>query len=274
MRYKLFACDLDGTLLNDNKKISQKNLEYIKRAKTAGVRVVITTGRSYIKAQEFIKTVNVPDPAITFTGAVIYQNEKILRETTLDAALVHDILKHLKKTGYNPIVYPADNNKYYENLGGHDDKYYDFSRGFDGKLIQVDNLLKRQWERVIRISVIADARDVPILHRNVRERFGNQVTAVDTYFAEWDIYIFEILDQRSSKSKALEFLCAHYDIARKDVIACGDNNNDIDMIRWAGFGVSMKNGMRDLLKEADYVTERDNNSDGVAEIIERFILNS
>jgi Cof subfamily protein (haloacid dehalogenase superfamily) len=274
MKYKLFACDLDGTLLNDKKKISKKNLEYIRRAKTAGVRVVITTGRSYIKAQEFIKAVNVSDPAITFTGAVIYQDEKILRETTLDAALVLDILKHLKIIGYDPIVYPADNNKYYERLGEKDAKYSDFSRGFDGKLIRVDNLLERQWERVIRISVIADARDVPILHQQIRERFGDLVTTVDTYFTDWNIYIFEVLDKRSSKSKALEFLCTYYDIARKDVISCGDNNNDIDMIRWAGFGVSMKNGMRDLLKEADYVTERDNNNDGVAEIIERFILNS
>jgi Cof subfamily protein (haloacid dehalogenase superfamily) len=274
MKYKLFACDLDGTLLNDKKEISKTNLEYIKKAKKAGVRVVITTGRSYAKALDFIRTVNVPDPAITFTGAVIYKDGQVLRETTLKTVLVYDILKHLKQIGYNPIVYPADNNKYYESLGGTDAKYYHFSRGFDGSLIKVDNLTERIWERVIRVSVIGNAKDMPILHQKVRERFGDLVTTVDTYFAEWDIFIFEILDHRSSKSKALEFLCNLYEIDREEVIACGDNNNDIDMIRWAGFGISMRNGMTGLLREADYVTERDNNNDGIAEIIERFILNS
>ncbi|UCB45188.1 MAG: HAD family phosphatase [Spirochaetota bacterium] len=274
MKYKLFACDLDGTLLDDKKKISKKNLQYIKKANQAGVRVVITTGRSYNKTMEFIKTVDVPDPAVTFTGAVIYQNGKVLRETTLKPDLVYDILIHLKNIGYNPIVYPADNNKYYESLGGKGTEYYRFSRGFDGSLIHVKNLTEKQWERVIRVSVIGNVQDMLILHRKVRERFGDKVTTVDTYFKEWNVCIFEVLDHRCSKSKALEFLCNIYEIGREEVIACGDNNNDIDMIRWAGFGVSMKNGMKDLLNEADYVTERDNNNNGIAEIIEKFMLNS
>ena len=82
------------------------------------------------------------------------------------------------------------------------------------------------------------------------------------------------MDYRSSKSKALEFLCNLYEIEREQVVACGDNNNDIDMIRWAGLGISMKNGMKGLLREADYVTEMDNNNNGIAEIIDKFMLNS
>lgn len=272
MRYRLFACDLDGTLLNDRGTISKTNLEYIRRAKQCGVAVVITTGRSYAKAKAYISEVDTGDPAVVFTGAVIYHNGQILRAATLNGELIHDIIKLLKDMDYPPIIYPTDNNKYYESFGSYQDDYLSFSQGFDGKLIKVDDILKRRWEDVIRVSVIGGEHDMQLLHKEVKRRFGSSVTAVDTYFKKSGFSIFEVLDHSSSKSKALEFICRRFNIRQEEVVACGDNNNDIDMIRWAGLGISMKNGLDDLVRAADYVTIRDNNEDGVAEILEKFIL--
>ena len=63
-----------------------------------------------------------------------------------------------------------------------------------------------------------------------------------------------------------------YGISQREVVAVGDNNNDLDMISWAGLGIAMKNGLDAALREADYVTQKTNNEDGVAEVIEKFIL--
>ena len=63
-----------------------------------------------------------------------------------------------------------------------------------------------------------------------------------------------------------------YGIDSSEVIAVGDNNNDLDMIRWAGLGAVMKNGLAGVLREADYITEKSNNENGVSEVIETFIL--
>lgn len=272
MRYRMFACDLDGTLLNDRGTISKKNLEYIHRVKSRDVPVVITTGRSYAKAKAYIREVGTGDPAVVFTGAVIYQNDEILRVSALKGELIYDIIRLLKDMDYSPIVYPKDNNKYYESFGSYHKEYLSFSKGFDGKLIKVDNLMKQQWDDILRISIIGSEHDMKLLHQEVKRRFGRKVTAVDTYFKQSGFSIFEVLDSSSSKSQALEFLCHRFKIRREEVIACGDNNNDIDMIRWAGLGVCMKNGLDDLVRVADYVTLRDNNEDGVAEMLEKFIL--
>jgi Cof subfamily protein (haloacid dehalogenase superfamily) len=274
MKYRMFACDLDGTLLNDGAQISKNNLEHIRYAKQSGVPVVITTGRSYAKAKKYIGEIDTGDPAVVFTGAAIYQDDKILRVTPLKNELIHDVLKLLKDMDYSPIVYPADNNKYYESFGSYREEYSSFSKSFDGSLIKVDNLMKRPWENVIRISVIGSEYDMQLLHRVTKQRFGGSVTSVDTYFPAAGVSIFEVLDSSSSKSKALDFLCRRLNISQEEVIACGDNNNDIDMLRWAGLGICMKNGMRDAVRTADYVTHHDNNDDGVSEAIEKFILNS
>ena len=272
MNYRMLACDLDGTLLNDGGQISRNNLQHIKEAKQKGVYVIITTGRSFAKAKQYIKEIDTGDPAVVFTGAVIYQDNRVIRAATLDNEIIHDVITLFKDLDYSPIVYPSDNNKYYEAFGSYREEYVSFSKGFDGKLIKVPDLLARPWEDVIRISVIGSEHDMRLLHQVTKQRFGSRVTSVDTYFPAANISIFEVLDRSSSKSQALEYLCRTLDIGREEVVACGDNNNDIDMIRWAGPGVCMKNGMRDAVRLADYVTTRDNNEDGVSEVIEKFIL--
>ncbi|MBN2322537.1 MAG: HAD family phosphatase [Spirochaetes bacterium] len=272
MKYRLFACDLDGTLLDDEKRISEANLERIRQAKNRGVSVVITTGRSYTKAKQYITETGGKDPAIVFTGAVVYQEDRIIRARTLSRDIVVDIIRLFNELDYPPIVYPTDNKKYYESFGRYQEEYLRFSSGFDGSLVQVDDLKGRIWEDVIRVSVIGNEYDMSLLHREIKHRFGSSVTAVDTFFKEAGISIFEVLDKESSKSGALEFLCDRLDIKREEVIACGDNNNDIDMLRWAGLGVCMKNGMEEAVRIADYVTSRDNNEDGVAEALEKFVL--
>ena len=272
MKYRLFACDLDGTLLDDDKRISATNLESIRQARERGVSVVITTGRSHTKAQNYILEAGGTDPAIVFTGAVVYQGGGVIREKTLERDIVGDIIRLLKELDYPPVIYPADNNKYYESFGRYQEEYQSFSSGFDGSLIRVNDLEKRSFEDVIRISVIGNEYDMSLLHREIKHRFGSSVNSVDTYFKETGVSIFEVLDAESSKSQALEFLCDRLDIEREEVIACGDNNNDIDMLRWAGLGVCMKNGMEEAIRVADYVTSRSNNEDGVSEALEKFVL--
>ncbi len=272
MKYKLLALDLDGTLLNDNGEISSENLSSIEKAGTTGTKVIITTGRSYPSAKKFIYQVNSPDPAITYTGAVIQSHEKIIRRVTIDNELIGSLLKTLKDAGYSPIIYLTDDNKYFETLGQFKDGFLQFSAGTESNLIKINNLNERSWEVVIRISVAAGEADIPILHSAIRKKYGRAIKTVDTYFPCWNFYLFEILDKSCSKSMALDFICSMYGIDSSEVITVGDNNNDLDMIRWAGLGAVMKNGLADVLSEADYITEKNNNENGVSEVIEKFLL--
>ena len=272
MNFKLLALDLDGTLLNDNCEISTENLSSIGKAIGAGIKVIITTGRSYPSAKKYINQVNSPDPAVTYTGAVIQIHEKIIRRITINNELTHDLLNTIRAIGYSPIIYLTDNNKYYEHLGHFKNSFLQFSAGTESSLIKTVDLFEKNWRDVIRISVAGGKGDVPLLHSSIKEKYGSKVKTVDTYFPTWNFYLFEILDKCCSKSIALSFICDMYGIASSEVITIGDNNNDLDMIRWAGLGAVMKNGLESVLSEADYVTEKNNNENGVSEVIEKFIL--
>lgn len=272
MQYKLLALDLDGTFLNDTESISHSNLASVQKASKEGVKIIITTGRSYNSAKRFIRMVNVPDPTITFNGAVIINSGEVLRKITLHNELIQDLIKLLKDMDYCPIVYTADGQKYYETFGKYTEDFLSFSKGFEKELKKLPHLLDRKWDNVIRLSVIAGKYDVPLLHAELKKRFGQTIRTIDTFFSGWNFWIFEILDKLCSKSNGLQFLCEKYGFSRKEVIAVGDNNNDLDMINWAGLGVAMRNGMDSVLREADYVTEYTNNEDGVTEVIQKFIL--
>ncbi len=136
----------------------------------------------------------------------------------------------------------------------------------------MDDLTARKWDGVLRVSVIAGAEHIPALHLAAAQRMSARVRTVDTFFPDWNFWIFEVLDASCSKSNALAFLCESFGIGREEVMAIGDN--DIDMLSWAGFGVAMQNALLRVKEAAAWVTEKSNDGDGVAEVIERFILHA
>ncbi len=173
-----------------------------------------------------------------------------------------------------PVVYTLDEKRYYENLGAKTKTFFEFSKGIQRETIHLDNLLEQEWKKVIRISVITDEDTLKLLDQEFSKKFGQSVKTVQTFFPDWDFWIFEILDHKCSKANGLNFICSRYGIEQNEVIAIGDNRNDIEMITWAGLGVAMKNSLPDVTKWADYITEKSNNENGVAEVIERYIFSS
>ena len=272
MKYKLLALDLDGTLLNDSGEISKNNSLFIKKAKEKGLKIILTTGRSYPSAKKYIDHLNIDDPVITYNGALIQKGKETLKKIVIEDKIIRDILPFLKGLDFAPIVYPDDNLKYYENLGNFSEDFYNTTKSFEKELIKVSNITKVNWRNVLRISIVVEEPDIALLHSEVKREFGGAVRTVDTYFAIWGFWIFEILALESSKANALDFICKQYDINSYEAIAVGDNNNDLDMINWAGLGIAMKNGLKNIFREADYVTEKSNNEDAIAEIIKKFIL--
>jgi len=272
-RYKLLALDLDGTLLNSSEEISDTNLLSLSSARQEGVKVIITTGRSTPSAIKFIQKVNIPDPSITYNGAVIHNGGKVLRALTLEADVVYETIRLLKKMHFTPILYGANDQRYFEDIMKHRDGFYWLSQGFEKKNVKVENLLENRREDIVRISLFIDESDIPVLEAGLGKVFNDTFRTTQTFFPDLNFWIYEILDTSSSKSKGLHYLCKLYGIHREEVIAVGDNRNDLDMLRWAGLGVAMKNGLPDIFEYADYITEKDNNEDGVAEVIQKFIKN-
>lgn len=272
-KYRILAVDLDGTLLNNEEDISDKNAEAVFRAKEAGTIVVITTGRSISSAMKFIKRLHSCGPCITYNGAVIRNGEHTLRELLLEEGVVKELVTGLKGLGQNPILYTLDDMRFYDELGDQTENFFNFSRGLEDRIIRVKDLSSRRWRGIIRISIFTDEKKISILEKEISSRYGRIVRSTRTYFPVWDFWIYEILNPEATKSSGLAYICNLHGIRREEVIAVGDNLNDLDMLEWAGLGVAMKNALPDVIERADYVTSRSNDEDGVAEVIEKFILN-
>lgn len=271
-KYKLLALDLDGTLLNSDEEISDETLLSLHRAKEKGVKVIITTGRSTSSARRFIDLVNIPDPCITYNGAIISNAHRIFRSITIDEESVAETVLLLKQKGYTPVLYGADDMRYLEHIEKHRDGFYSLSKGIEDRIVHVPDFMKKRWREIIRISVFADEDDIPGLNSVLEGHRGKRIRTTETYFPDLNFWIYEILDSRCSKSNALQYLCTEFGIESEDVIAVGDNRNDLDMIEWAGLGIAMRNSLPDVMDCADYVTRKNNDEGGVSEVIHSFIL--
>ena len=271
--YKLIAIDLDGTLLNNNKEISQRNMQAIALAKNKGVRVIVCSGRVYMGARLFAKQLELTDPIIACNGAKISQNkdgkELFAQHICKEACLEIIDLCHKHNVYYH--IY-ADDIMLSEKMEFATLKYYERNKQLmpeDRVEIEIVADMKRKiltmQQNVLKFVIISQNDDVLAKIR----REAHLISQVDVMSSNYDN--FEIVDKGVSKGEALKFLSKELGIAPEEMIAIGDNENDISMLKYAGLGIAMDNGEQCAKDIAQYITAT-NEEDGVALAIEKFIL--
>ena len=264
MAIKLLATDLDDTLLNDQFMVSQQNKEAIFKAVEQGVIVTIATGRMFSSALPFAKQLGINVPIITYNGALVkYCNTgEVLFEQPIDPEVVGEILELFREKNWyihlyvNDILYVKEHCEKaqgYEKLAGIKaevvgDKIYDFREG------------------ILKMLAIAEPEQMKEVAKTVQTTFKGRVFAPQSK----ENYL-EIVDPNINKAIALDFLAKKLNVRQEEVMAIGDSNNDLDMIKYAGFGVEMGNAFETVKAVADVVT-CSNEESGVAAAIEKFIL--
>lgn len=268
--YKLIVCDMDETLLADSKKITEKTVEAIRRAVRKGVKFAPNTGRGFASVQDNLETLGLRDVAgqyvISYNGAAIVENRgnRVVKTETMKFDTVKALFDIGIARGYCVHVYTVDD-LYIWNLNDNEFAYID---GRIGKYEQpaeesIDFLKDTPITKII-FSLLDEDRRLE-LKKQVEEEFE----PLNITFSS-DRYI-EFNSTGADKGKAALHLGELLGISPGEIIAIGDNGNDLPMIKAAGLGVAVANA-RDFVKEAaDYVAENDNNHDAVAEVIERFI---
>lgn len=274
---KLIALDLDGTLYNGNGQISEKNKSVLKRAHDNGITIVISTGRPYIGLPIDEMTEIGMEYAITANGSAVYHvpDKKCLFEDAISPAESAALLRRLYQYTFHldafidgdaytqastrPLIdklqIPESLRSYIKNSRNVVDDLADFV--ICGKLsIQKLTLNFVPDEN----GVLTDRAKVAALldeYRNFHYLCGG----------------FENLEVNKagiSKAKGLRFLCDTLNIPLSQTLACGDSENDYDIVTAAGTGVAMANAQQLLLDAADFVT-LSNEEDGVAYAIEKFL---
>lgn len=275
-QFRLLVADIDGTLVTSNREITPGVLGAVREAQTRGVRVCLATGRIWPSAEPYFRRLGADPPAILYNGGLVYDfvTHRVLRRVPLardHARAVLEILRGIPQV--QPHLY-VDDRVYIGRLNAASDRY---RRKDSLEVHEVGDLLAflppdprtipagRVQGEPMKILIIGARPDL----LQAVERIRALPMPVNWVFSE-DTYL-EVLPAGSSKGEALAFAARQLGIALDQVIAVGDNLNDLDMIRRAGLGVAMGNAPDDLKQHADYVTAT-NDEEGLREVIERFIL--
>lgn len=264
MSIKLVAIDIDGTLLDSNHTIRPKVKETLKQANDSGISIVLCTGRPLPGVTEQLRELELYGPndyVITYNGSLVQatQSKEIISEYTLSYEDFLEIEFMARKN--NVHLHTIDDQAIYtanRDIG----KYTVHEASLVGmplKYRTVDEMTPDL--SIIKMMMIDEPEILDQAIRQLPAYFTDKYTTVKST----DFY-FEILNKEASKGNALAKLADHLGIAQEEVMAIGDNENDLTMIEYAGIGVAMGNATANVKAAADVITTS-NDEDGVAEIL-------
>lgn len=265
--YKMLVLDLDDTLLRDDYSISARNKDLLFQAQNMGVKVVLASGRPtsamYQFAQE-LKLAHYDSYMISFNGAVVtsMKNNQILFETSLTKEEVHSLHDFSIKNNVHIITY-SDKGVVSETHS----EYIDVEL----KLTGIPHHKVPCFKSEVTSSAI---KCILLEHPDYLKQVEKKLKAErpDLSVARSKPFFLEVMPHGIDKAKSIDFLAKSLGIKQCEIIAVGNAGNDLTMVQYAGLGVWVDNVTPELRHEADYIVAS-NMNDGVAEVVERFILN-
>ena len=267
MKYKLIASDMDGTLVNDKSELTERTKAAIKKAVDAGVLFVTATGRPFSNVQNVNELFDKDMPFIVFNGAAacMGKSKKQLFEIFLDFDLAAEAFELGQKKGLPQIVWTGPR-LWANRRCDETDLYHSYCKGLDMSIVTDLAAIKGEVKGFSKVLWIVDPKNVMELSAEMSANFGDRLKCVSSM-----AHFLEFVSIDAGKGTALAEIGRLFGIDRSEMIAVGDAYNDVCMLEYAGFGVAVENAPEDIKAKCDYVT-LSNNDDGVAEVIERFVL--
>lgn len=272
MKYRLIALDLDGTLLADGRTVSEEDKKAIAYAMSKDVTVVVATGRVTQSGRVFSRMIGAEAYIISSNGARIFdlQNRKVIYEDGLDINDAKAVAGYFESLGVYYHAY-VDDVMYVRYDNGpllfytEQNKLVEPDLRMDIRLCDdYDAVFEKNRDKISKVMTIED--DLDLIAEMKQELIRNQNIVI---MKSHDNNL-EIMNKTVAKGSALMHLAGHLGIPREEIIAIGDNDNDISMIKWAGMGIAMGNAIDELKAEADDITESCGNS-GVAKAIYKHV---
>ena len=270
MKKRLLFMDLDGTLLNDEKKITEGNRAALNDLLERGHGAIITTGRPLKSAMAQAHLLGMDRPGcylIAYNGAVIYDwsQEKQIFTRSLPYSTVQRVVELANARGEHVQTYDSWKVVVERRCDDAAVRRYCQLIGMEYSVIEdVHTDLKEEPVKCLVINYDQKSGLVKIqewIRENMREE-------VDCFFS-CDQYL-EVVPKGMSKGEAVKMLSRMMGVEIADAVSVGDAANDLSMIEAAGIGVAMVNATAEVKAVADYITVKDNNHDGIAEVVERF----
>lgn len=269
MKYKLIALDIDGTLLNTSHQVTEKVKEAIQKCKELGVKVVLCSGRPLKGVQQFLELLNLKeegDYVCTFNGALVqnaYTGE-ILSHLTLGYEDLCELKELCNEIGFRSHFYDI---KYIYTFNKDISDYTIMEAFLTESHLNVSTIDEIPTDFIMSKFLISDHPE--ILDEKIA-KIPEELYEKYTIVRSMPFYL-EILNKNANKGVGIKLLAEKLGIKQEEIICVGDAGNDLHMIEYAGLGVAMGNATAEIKNIANYITKT-NDEDGVAHVIDKFIL--
>lgn len=265
--YKMIILDLDGTILNSNRKISVNTKEYLTKLKNEGFIITIATGRIYASALKATDGAEFANYIISDTGSCIYDRltEKIIYSNFIESKTASEVLDYYNdECNYIDI---CDKNYIY--------KYSDIEENHPVVITSKDkDYIINNCKKISHITISMKSNEEVIkLYNVLKEKFLDlDIIIMQDSFSDkkW----IEMMAKGVSKYKSIKILSEHLGIKNDKILAFGDGLNDIEMLEKCGYGVALKNALSEVKEKANAITKFDHNNDGVIMYLKEYLYDS
>ncbi|NLS12525.1 HAD family phosphatase [Vibrio sp. SM6] len=269
--YKLIALDMDGTLLTSDKRISPRTKTAIERARTKGVTVVLASGRPIDGMQAKLDELEIcgeNEFVLYYNGSMVKHlgnDNKIIHQQIIDGATT----KQLTALAADLGVYIHAFSQVHGLITPELNPYTDIEANINGLDITVMDFNTLEDDHpIIKAMFVAEPTVLTKAIAKLPPQWRESHTVVQSA-----PFFLEFLNPNSNKGVGVAAIANYLGIQPDEVICVGDAENDHHMIEYAGLGVAMANAMAETQALANHITSS-NDEDGVAEVIEQFILNN
>lgn len=272
-KYQILAVDMDGTLLNSKKVISKKNIDAINKAYSLGKIVVISTGRSVGELWDFFPLFPQMRYCISESGSCLYdiKAHRAIHQMVIDKDAVEKVVSYARVRDIMPQIYingeatvtrrQLDNMDHYQ-MGHYKNHFRTCTDIVDNAFDECERM-GYYAEKICLYHTDNDARNVTLDYVN---SLNLNITKAFSEFTS-----LEVTPVGADKGSALEILCRKLNIPIEETIGMGDSENDLTILDKAGLAVAVENAA-DIVKRSADVISKSNDENGVAEIIEKYLL--
>ena len=286
MAISLLALDLDGTLLDSHGRISERNLNAIEKARAKGVRVALVTGRRFRDSRPVALELGLDIPLISHNGALTKHAETLetVAVLPLPLAAAREALRIGRDAGADPLL--SDDHEglgvlIYDHLSGDNvavHRYIAWAKRLHGDeegrnaVRQVDSLENYLDHEPIHLAFSGRCQAMDQLGALIDSELSSRVRVLSTKYLEQDFTLLDVVNPAASKGAGVAAAAAELGVGAEEIMAIGDNYNDLEMLLFAGIGVVMANAPQSLREIPGLHPTTSNSEDGVALAIEKFIL--
>ncbi len=267
MKYKMLVVDMDDTLLNDDHEISNENKTMLLKAQELGVYVVLASGRPTSAMIAYAKELQCDinnSYMISFNGSTItdLNQEKVLFEHSLSKEQIHALYDFSQQNKTHIITYLDG-----KIISETNSEYIDIEKNITGLELDIVSSFK---DRVTTSAVKCILLEEPTYLKNIEKVLKNAMPDLSICMSK--PFFLEAAPNGIDKGASLKILAEKLNIHQSEIIAVGNAGNDLTMVQYAGLGVWVDNVDPELIEFGDIIVSSNNNH-GVAEVVQRFILN-